>query len=94
MLQGNSTPRAATPRLLNQSLGAGGGVTLVRAPVRQVRPRRPAQRSPAPLPHAPLPQHHASPRMLNALQPVLIYYIFFKLRKLITRLYCAIFNSC
>ncbi|VVC99429.1 unnamed protein product [Leptidea sinapis] len=42
----NGTPtRSVPPRLLNQALTAPAGVTLVRTPVRTVRPRRPPMRA-------------------------------------------------
>ncbi|RVE49476.1 hypothetical protein evm_005907 [Chilo suppressalis] len=44
--QTGTPTRQAPPRLLNQALANPGSVTLVRTPVRTVRPRRPAARSP------------------------------------------------
>ncbi|XP_047986051.1 LOW QUALITY PROTEIN: uncharacterized protein LOC125226181 [Leguminivora glycinivorella] len=57
--QAGTPTRQAPPKLLNQALSSPGSVTLVRTPVRTVRPRRPSVRPPMPQMQARLlnPQH-------------------------------------
>nr|XP_032510951.1 uncharacterized protein LOC116765553 isoform X5 [Danaus plexippus plexippus] len=60
--QPGTPTRPAPPRLLNQALNNPSGVTLVRAPVRTVRPRRQAMRSQMPTPPLQVP----AARLLNS----------------------------